>query len=169
MKKLIIGVFAVLLSACSTSYTAPSPELNTNLTVFIMPMENQSNTPLANIRAEQLLASTLAEQGVKVKLYPKSQVSELAASLDPSARVAKATAWLDEQTQGYVMSGSVQEWHYKNGLDGEPSVGITLTLSELNGEPLWRGSASESGWGRQALSAIGLNTIEDLISQLDWQ
>lgn len=169
MKKLIIGVFIVLLSACSTSYIAPSPKLNTGQTVFIMPMENQSSSPLANVRAEQLLASALAEQGINVKLYPKTAISELAVSLNPAARMAKAKKWLAEQAQGYVMSGSVQEWHYKNGLDGEPSVGITLTLSNLNGESLWRGSASKSGWGRQALSAIGLNTIEALISQLDWQ
>lgn len=169
MKKLIIGVFIALLSACSTSYIAPSPKLSASQTVFIMPMENQSNTPLANIRAEQLLASALAKQGISVKIYPKTSVSELAASLNPAARIVKAKEWLAQQEQGYVMSGSIQEWHYKNGLDGEPSVGITLTLIDLNGNSLWRGSASKSGWGRQALSAIGLDTIEMLTSQLDWQ
>ncbi|MFY8274680.1 hypothetical protein AAEU32_11215 [Pseudoalteromonas sp. SSDWG2] len=169
MKTLITSALLILLAGCASQYSAQSPLLSKANTVYVMPFANQSNMPMAQAQAEQLAASAFAEQGIKVRVYPKDKVGDLQASLEPKQRIKEAQAWLSQQPAGYVLWGSVQEWQYKYGLDGEPAVGLTMTLSTSSGEELWRGSASNSGWGRESLSHIALDAIEDLIDQLDWE
>ncbi|GLS84084.1 hypothetical protein [Paraferrimonas haliotis] len=168
MRILIIAIAWSLLSACATQYGGESPKLDSNQTVYVMPLTNQSNMPLAQAQAEQLLASVLAQEGLKVVMYPKTMVNDIEASLTPQKRWQDAQTWLAAQPTGYVVAGSIQEWQYKYGLDGEPAVGVTLTLADTQGAELWRGSISKSGWGRESLSHIGMNAIEGLLSSLDW-
>ncbi|MCG7569642.1 hypothetical protein MHM89_06835 [Pseudoalteromonas sp. CNC9-20] len=168
MKTIMALALAFILSGCATHYAGESPTLSASQQVYIMPLANQSNMPMAQAQAEQLLASALAEQGLKVTLYPKQQVGDLQASLEPAQRNQEAQRWLSEQQPGYVVSGSVQEWQYKYGLDGEPAVGLTLTLADSSGNELWRGSTSKTGWGRESLSQVALEAIDTLIDELDW-
>ena len=122
----------------------------------------------AQAQVEQLLASVLADAGIRVELYPTSKVNDLQASIEPEQRQAEAQAWLASKRQGYVLQGAVQEWQYKYGLDGEPAVGVTLQLSDLNGQVLWRGSIAKSGWGRESLSQLGLTSLRKLTANLNW-
>lgn len=169
MRTLITTTLLLLLAGCASQYSGESPQLNKATTLYIMPFANQSNMPMAQAQAEQLIASAFAEEGVKVKVYPKAQIGDLQASLEPKQRQKEAQTWLALQPAGYVLNGSVQEWQYKYGLDGEPAVGLTLVLANSTGEELWRGSAAQSGWGRESLSNIALDAIEDLLDQLDWE
>ncbi|CAM3777326.1 hypothetical protein [Rheinheimera salexigens] len=163
------ALLVLAVSACATQFNAPSPKLDSTKTVYIMPLENQSNMPMAQAQAEQLIASVLAEYGLKVMVYPKLNVNDLQASLEPQQRLAEANKWLSNQANGYVITGSVQEWQYKYGLDGEPAIGVTLTLSTSQGNTLWRGSVSKSGWGRESLSHIALKALENLLDALNWE
>ncbi len=169
MRTVITTALLFILAGCASQYSAESPQLSKANTLYIMPFANQSNMPMAQAQAEQLVASAFAEQGIKVRVYPKAQIGDLQASLEPKQRLKEAQAWLVQQPAGYVLSGSVQEWQYKYGLDGEPAVGLTLTLATNSGDELWRGSASTSGWGRESLSHVALDAIDDLIDQLDWE
>ncbi|GLP96345.1 hypothetical protein [Paraferrimonas sedimenticola] len=168
MKRLAVACFVLLLSACASQYGSDSPQLDSSKPFYVLPLNNQSNMPLAQAQAEQLLASVLAEQGVKVVLYPKQQVSDIEASLTPQKRWTEAMQWLESQPNGYVVGGSIQEWQYKYGLDGEPAIGITITLSDKQQKELWRGSVSKSGWGRESISHIGMKAMEDLLGSLEW-
>jgi hypothetical protein len=65
------------------------------------------------------------------------------------------------------VAGSVEEWRYKVGLDGEPVAGVTLRVIDLqNGRVLWSGSGSRSGWSRDGLSTVGHQLIGRLLSEL---
>lgn len=168
MRALLITLVLVL-SGCATQYSGESPTLSSSYPVYVLPLDNQSNMPMANAQAEQLVASALAELGLNVKLYPKSAITDMQASLEPQKRADLAQKWLAQQSAGYVVSGSVQEWQYKYGLDGEPSVAITLVLGGTDGQQLWRGSISKSGWGRESLGHVGLDAVADLLDELDWE
>jgi hypothetical protein len=62
------------------------------------------------------------------------------------------------------LTGSVDEWRYKVGVDGEPVVGVALSIIDLaNGETLWTGSGGKSGWSREALSAVARQLMRRLI------
>ncbi len=52
-------------------------------------------------------------------MYPASEVNDLSSILDSSAKRKNAKAWLASQNVDYVITGSIEEWHYKSGLDGE--------------------------------------------------
>ncbi|MGI5308471.1 hypothetical protein [Rheinheimera sp. WS51] len=169
MKTLWVIILMLMISACATQFNGSSPVLDSNKTVYIMPLENQSSMPMAQSQAEQLLASVLAESGLNVMLYPKRNVNDLQASLEPQQRLTEAKNWLANQPSGYVITGSVQEWQYKYGLDGEPAIGVTLILSSTESNTLWRGSVSKSGWGRESLSHIALKAFDNLLDALNWE
>lgn len=165
---LIMALLSVVLTGCATSLSNTSPKLDKQKTIYIMPLTNQSNMPMAQAQAEQLLASAVAQNGLNVKVYPKHKVNDLHASMEPEKRLQEAEVWLFKQVPGYVIEGSVQEWQYKYGLDGEPAVGFSLILKNSSNEILWRGSVSRSGWGRESITQIALEAMDDILSDLDW-
>lgn len=172
MKKLILMSFwvilATLIAGCSSYQVSTSPQFQSDQIWAIMPMTNNSNTPLAAEKAEQILNSLLFSEGIKVIQYPAMQQEDLASILDDSAKQKQAQEWLQLQDVKYVITGSIEEWQYKSGVDGEPAAGISLQiLDKQTQETLWRSSGSRAGWGRESLSATGQIVIKKLLSQLD--
>jgi hypothetical protein len=83
--------------------------------------------------------------------------------LDDVKRLNDATEKAIEQGMRYAIAGSVEEWRYKAGLDGEPAVGLSMRLVDLDsGEILWSGSAARSGWSRDSLSGTAHKVLEEL-------
>lgn len=168
MKKLLLVALALMLNACSSYQIPESPELSTQRSWAIMPMENHSNTPLAAEKVEQILRTQLYAQGVDTVKYPATPATDLKSLLDSSPKQKQAQAWLATQAVDYVITGSVEEWHYKSGLDGEPAVGITLEVkSAQTGETLWQASGSRGGWGRESVSGAGQTVIKELVEGLN--
>lgn len=170
MKKFIIITLACYLFGCSSYQISPSPALQSNELWVIMPMLNYSNTPLAAEKAEQILHSLLFKQGIIIIQIPSAPLTDLASILDVSHRRTHANKWLQTQQVKYVISGSVEEWHYKNGLDGEPAVGVTLQITDLNDNKiLWKATGSRAGWGRESLSATGQIVMNELLNQIEFE
>lgn len=81
-----------------------------------------------------------------------------------SAQSTKALAWAREQGVRYALAGTVDEWRYKVGVDGEPAAGITLQIIDVqSGDILWSGAGGKSGWSREALSAVAQKLIRELL------
>lgn len=166
--KAFIVIVLLMITGCSSQMSSSSPKLDASQVIYIMPLTNQSSMPMAQAQVEQLLASVLADRGLRVEMYPKQQVNDLQASIEPELRLAEARTWLANKSQGYVIYGAVQEWQYKYGLDGEPAVGITLQVTDLQGQVLWRGAIAQSGWGRESLAHLGLKALKKLTNNLNW-
>ena len=159
---------SLALVACAHYQVPASPTFAANSRWAVMPMINNSNTPLAAEKVEQILGSALYAKGINATFYPASQANDLASILDSHARQKKAQAWLDSQQFDYVITGSVEEWHYKSGLDGEPAVGITLHVqSAVDHVTQWRASGAQSGWGRESVSGVGQKVINELLKGLN--
>ena len=168
MKKIISLACLLTLSACSSYQVTDSSQFPADSSWAIMPMYNHSSTPLAAEKAEQILSSQLFAKGIVAVKYPPSAVNDLQSILDDSAKQKQAQAWLATQPVDYVITGSVEEWHYKSGLDGEPAVGITLEVkSAKSGKTYWQASGSRGGWGRESVSGTGHIVIEELLSGLN--
>ena len=72
-----------------------------------------------------------------------------------------------EQEFDYFISGSVNEWQYKSGLDAEPVVGISLEIQSFEtGEILFTSSGARTGWSRGSLSGTAQNLLNDLLNQI---
>ena len=69
-----------------------------------------------------------------------------------------------------MVSGSVEEWQYKNGLDGEPAVGISLrVLQASNGQVLWSKSGARAGWSRESLAGTAQQVLDKLVGALGFE
>ncbi|WP_413111888.1 hypothetical protein [Thaumasiovibrio sp. DFM-14] len=169
MKKyLFTFITLTVLSACSSYEVPDSPQFSANNRWAIMPMYNYSNTPLAAEKAEQILATLLYAKDIKPLRYPNPRPDNLTSILDESFKQNQAGAWLSGQKVDFVITGSVEEWHYKSGLDGEPAVGITLEVKDaLSDEIIWQASGSRAGWGRESVSASGQIVMTELLEGLN--
>jgi len=168
MTGMMLVLFGLSLLSCSQYQIADSPQIKKNRAWIIMPLDNHSSQPLASEKVEVILSAMLYSLGVDAQMYPKIMATDLVSILDKESRKLKANEWLITQEATYVISGSVNEWHYKSGLDGEPAVGITAELIDKTSKmTLWKATGSRSGWGRESLTGAGQIVIEELIDGLE--
>lgn len=157
---------ASALAGCSTVDYGKSPALQRNASWAVLPFDNHTETPMAGRRAEAIATALLQARGVgSVKRYTGSAnaADALFAPADAASGDA-AMAWAREQGAAYALTGAVDEWRYKVGVDGEPAVGVTLHIIDVNtGAALWSGTGGKSGWSREALASVGQKLIRGLL------
>jgi polysaccharide biosynthesis protein PelC len=156
-------------STVTEGYHAEFPsELPRKARYALLPLLNVSQTPLAAERVETILASLLRSKGLStLKVYPAQNSTSILAIMDEEKRYKSALEWAQQQQFDYLFTGSVEEWRYKAGLDGEPAIGITLKLLNSQGEQvLWTATGSRSGWGREAASMTAHKVLQDLLDSL---
>lgn len=75
-----------------------------------------------------------------------------------------ALTWAREQGARYALGGSVDEWRYKVGVDGEPAAGVALSIIDVtSGDTVWSGVGGKSGWSRESLSGVAQQLMRDLL------
>ena len=80
------------------------------------------------------------------------------------ARIEEAMVWARQQKYDFALTGSVEEWRYKVGVDGEPAVGIAVSIIDVpTGETLWSGVGAKAGWSRDSLAAVAQQLMRKLI------
>jgi polysaccharide biosynthesis protein PelC len=159
-----------LLNACTTAQVQSLPaEIDKSASWALLPILNLTETPQAGLRAEAILESLVRAGGIKnLKRYPSSLNTE--SIFDPVERKAQeqALVWAKGEKVRFAISGTVDEWRYKVGVDGEPAVGLTLQIQDLNtGAVLWTAAGSKSGWSREALSAVAQKLIAQLTAPIN--
>jgi hypothetical protein len=102
-----------------------------------------------------------------LRRYPSSIGGD--ALFEPSERkgVDQALDWARSQNMRYAVTGTVDEWRYKVGVDGEPAVGFTLQVLDVpTGRVLWSAAGGRTGWSREALSAVAHQLLTRLSAPL---
>lgn len=152
-------------AACSTVDRGRAPALQANAEWTVLPFANHTETPMAGNRAESVAEALLHARGVgKVKRYTSTAQQEALFDAGDTKRQEQALAWAREQGVRYALAGTVDEWRYKVGVDGEPAAGITLQIIDVqSGDILWSGAGGKSGWSREALSAVAQKLIRELL------
>ncbi len=159
-------VLSVLLSACSVSTSNKGAVFEQQARWALLPVVNYSQAPQAGERTEQILQSVLHQRGIKVHMYPHTQGSSMPL-LDDQKRLDSTWQWARQQGFDYVITGSIEEWQYKNGLDGEPAVGISLqVIDPTTGQTVWSNSGARSGWSRESLAGSAQKVLNKLVAQL---
>lgn len=170
IRYVFLSLALVLLTACSTGVQslANQDALEAQAQWALLPMVNHTDTPQAALSAESMVEHLLRCRGVTNLLqYPVALTRD--SLFEPSERKVsdEAQKWAVDKGARFAVTGSVEEWRYKVGIDGEPAVGVTLKVIDLgNGRVLWSGSAAKSGWSRQALSAVAQSVLTDLLAGL---
>lgn len=157
----------VALTGCATLSASRAPGVDLKAAWVLLPSANNTETPQAGARLDSLTASLLRVHGVEnLTVYPATRSGDALFEQADRAAQEKAMAWAKEQQARYAVSGSVDEWRYKVGLDGEPAAGITLTVTDLDsGKVIWSGSAARTGWSREAVSAVAQKAVNELLDQ----
>ena len=127
--------------------------------------QGPTETPLAAGRAEATAESLLRANGIgKLRRYPASLQQEALFETGERKPFEASLQWARKEGARYALTGSVDEWRYKVGVDGEPAVGIALSIIDVaSGETLWSGAGGKSGWSREALSAVAQQLMRRLI------
>ncbi|SOZ18453.1 conserved Hypothetical protein, putative outer membrane protein [Cupriavidus taiwanensis] len=159
---------ALWLAGCAVTDVGRAPALARGETIAVLPIVNYTETPQAGLRAEAIAESLLKTGGVaSLKRYPAALNPETL--FEPAEReaVGKALEWARAEKARYALTGAVQEWRYKVGVDGEPAVGISLQLLDVNsGEVVWSATGSDSGWSRASLSGTAQKLLRRLLAPL---
>lgn len=161
----LASVLLASLMACSTVDHGKAPSLERGASWVVLPFANHTETPLAGNRAEAVALALLQAQNVgTVQRYPGHVQQESLFDGSENKRQEEALAWAREQNVRYALTGAVDEWRYKVGVDGEPAAGVTLQIIEVStGQTVWSGTGGKSGWSREALSSVAQKLIRQLL------
>lgn len=140
-----------------------------NAKIAVIPFVNNTETPLAGERAMSITAAVLESRGVCcISVYQNKMHGKV---LFPGMNQVESRASLLNWARGtharYAMTGSVNEWTYKVGLDGEPVVGVSLQLIDLSNDRIvWTAVGSVSRRSRIAVSTAAQELINSLLNGL---
>ena len=167
MLKRSLLLLATLLSACTTLNTSPPKvALEKDAQWALLPILNQTETPQAGLRAEALMEASLRNAGInQLQRYPAKLNQET--PFEPAERkiADDAKTWASQQGLRYGVSGTVTEWRYKVGVDGEPAVGMMLQITDLkSGQVVWSGSGGKTGYSRESLSGTAQKLLNQMLS-----
>jgi hypothetical protein len=161
---------AALIAGCATVQinTSASPHPDRQAVWCVLTPINNTSTPYAGGRVQQQLAALLGARGLSHVLVAPAAGDSGPLPVGEGAKDQKQQLdWAHHHGARYVLLGSVDEWHYKIGLDGQPAVGFTLRLIDLrSGQVLWSGAASASGGSREGLAVLSERTLAGLLTRL---
>lgn len=152
----------LVMAGCSVIQTqegAPVPE---DGQFAVLPLINLSQTPQAGDQAASVLAAILRAKGSSnVTLYLPDDRNPLLYESNERQQMALDSA--RNEGADYLFTGTVEEWRYKSGLDGEPAVGITLEIrNAADNRVIWSGTAARTGWGRESVSVAAHKVLDEL-------
>jgi TolB-like protein len=152
----------MVLTGCSVIQSQQGAGIPEDRAFAVLPLENLSQTPRAGDQAASVLAAILRAKGSdNVTLYMPDASSPLL--YDNSQRHTEARRSARRDGAEYLVSGTVEEWRYKSGLDGEPAVGVTLEIrSAENNRVIWSATSARTGWGRESVSVAAHHVLDEL-------
>lgn len=159
---------ALALAACTTVSSSSVPALDRDAKWVLLPIANQTETPQAGLRAESIVDSVLrSDARVSLDHYPADLAADGLFDAAPRKGADTALDWARTAHARYALTGSVDEWRYKVGIDGEPAVGLTLKLVDVNsGQTLWSATGGKTGTSREALAAVAQKLARQLVAPL---
>ena len=167
-RTLLAASLLAAVAGCSTVDVAPRADLDRGARWAVLPLANQTETPGAGQRAAAVIEGVLHTRGItNVARPPASLGAESLFEPADAANADKALEWARGAGVRYALTGTVTEWRYKVGVDGEPAVGLSLQVIDLSsGRTAWAATGGRSGWSREALSAVAQKLVRDLTAPL---
>ncbi|MGD9107695.1 MAG: penicillin-binding protein activator LpoB [Gammaproteobacteria bacterium] len=175
MKKLryfLIMMISVLLVSCATTTITGSqkiPLVHVGVNWGVIPMVNNTQTPQAGEKAATITAGILRATNIRKVIIYKQRVScsKILACPQQQPSMYKVRTWARMNHIRYVMMGTVNEWRYKVGLDGEPAVSVDLNLIDMRtGKIIWNAVGSKVGGSRGSLGVIAHQLIAEMLYNL---
>jgi hypothetical protein len=145
-----------------------SGELKPGSRWALLPVQNHSETPQAGERVEAILETLLRKDGVAhLDHYPSQKEGDAHLFTNDHQRYEAALEWARGGKYDYAVGGSVEEWRYKSGLDGEPAIGLSMRVVELaTNRVIWSATGTQTGSSAENTSGTALRLLEKLVHEL---
>jgi hypothetical protein len=158
---------ASALAGCAGIQHSDSPAMACTEKWVVLPIQNYSETPQAGLSAARMVENALRSRGLgDLEHYPASLDDSLGEFGVSQAQFDRALDWAKGQRARYGVTGSVTEWRYKSGMDGEPAVGMTLEVVDVEtGKSIWSAGGARTGWSSSPLSGVGLDLFRRLLAK----
>jgi len=134
-----------------------------------MPFRNNTDRPQAGNRAAAITAGILQTMGTNKAIVYRPITPRNGLIVDPNKAISKRVQlmWARRNHIRYLVTGTVNEWRYKVGLDGEPAVNITLRLYDIRTHKyVWNAVGSLSGGSRDGLGVTAQQLIATLLNYI---
>lgn len=166
-----VAVLAVVLAVgCGGQVTRihRAGEVKDGARWALLPVQNHSETPQAGERVEAILETLLRKGGVAhLDHYPAPKDGDTQLFTSDRQRYEAALDWARGSKYDYAVTGSVEEWRYKSGLDGEPAIGVSMRVVELTtGRVVWAATGTQTGTGTENASGTALRLLDRLVHDL---
>lgn len=164
MKTILTLAAALALAGCASSHYntlkfTPEPKA----AIAVLPLENYTESAMAGVKTASIAAGILSARGIQVEdRFSGAQERPLG-----DLELKKTIADLAAANVSYTLTGSVNEWKYKAGLDGEPAVSVTLRLfNNRTGLLVWTAVASKTGCSGQSTGVLTQKLLDKALSEL---
>lgn len=172
MKKILIFlciISGLVMSGCTSTQISRSSQrqvFNACSRWGVVPLTNYTQTPQAGEKAATIAAGLLRTCNIKqVIVYRRpGSCKEILACPHQQLSDNQIRLWARRKRLRYVMLGSVNEWRYKVGLDGEPAVNLTLNILDVNtGKIVWNSVGSKVGGSRCSVGVVAHDLINSML------
>jgi len=159
MKRILfVLVLLVSIISCASLEVKSRVELFREKTYAVVPFENYTDTPLAGFRIASLLEGLLRAEGFRVIRVWNYTYTE------PDEKLLSGWRKEAEKKADFVIFGSVNEFRYKAGVEGEPAVSISLYVYDTSsGRTVGGASGSATGSGNESLGTLTQKLLKRLI------
>jgi polysaccharide biosynthesis protein PelC len=103
----------------------------------------------------------------KLQSYQTQEIADLRPDIDYELLYARSLSWARRHGFALGITGSVDEWRYRSGAEGDAAVSLNLQAIDINsGEVLWSASGVRCGWGRETLKGTAQKLLRDLLATM---
>jgi len=162
-KHIILLSSLLIFTACSSMVHKKATLLPNNKTYAIASFWNYTETPMAGLRAASIVESVLSEQNIA--LHSLIDGSDEVAEKKGKQKLFNLQKELAKSMgANYLITGNVQEWQYKTGIDAEPVVSYTIKVIDLsNNAIVFNGVGAKSAWGHKSIAVVAQEIAKELI------
>lgn len=160
MRKFLLFFALVFLVSCSTVTNLDHAKLNIkDKKITVLPFENYTETPLAGLRVKGIAEGVVSSKGYKLSITNVNQDKDYSPE-----EIKKLLQELKESDIDYAITGSVNEFRYKTGIDGEPAVSITVKIYDIKQEKeVYTSVSSKTGWSHESITTVAQKILNKII------
>jgi TolB-like protein len=154
-----------IFTACSSIIHKKATLLPTNKIYAIASFWNYTETPMAGLRAASIVESVLSQKNISLhSLIDGSDDVLLKEGKQKLFNLQKEQA--KSMGANYLITGNVQEWQYKIGIDAEPVVSYTIKVIDLRDNAIvFNAVGAKSAWGHKSIGVVAQEIAKELIPQ----
>lgn len=153
-------VLLFVFSGCVRETYSLGSEFPAKNTYEIVPFANFTQTPMAGYKVAGIFEGVLRAKGIHLK-------GSLWDFKEKDYSVEDINSLLKTQTAKFIITGYVNEYRYKTGIDGEPAVSVTVKIfNNITGKYIYTATFSRVG---DTYNSVGVLTQEgfDNLIKLD--